>query len=228
MSGSEKLDPQSFNAGYFGGGSISHYDTDYEHSSFREAYRALFVRFARRFLPLGSGECENLVLDIGAATGNIVEKLGRIPRTRAVGADLSFWALKTGRQSNPAGRGELVQAYAEELPFPAGTFHHLVSLYVFEHVPRSEKLLAECRRILKPGGRALIMIDTAKGCDRTHVSIHPRSWWKERFESEGFAELPAWPTALSQIADVLPSWQRGHSRLNPALYTGLFLWELKK
>jgi ubiquinone/menaquinone biosynthesis C-methylase UbiE len=42
---------------------------------------------------------------------------------------------------------------AEDLPYPDGTFHAVVSSFGIHHVPRPELALAECKRVLKPGAR---------------------------------------------------------------------------
>jgi SAM-dependent methyltransferase len=42
---------------------------------------------------------------------------------------------------------------AEDLPYPDGTFHAVVSSFGIHHVPRPELALAECKRVLKPSAR---------------------------------------------------------------------------
>lgn len=50
-----------------------------------------------------------------------------------------------------------------ETSYPDNFFHGLISIYVIFHIPKSQNHLffRECRRILKPGGRLLLM--THKG-----------------------------------------------------------------
>ncbi|WP_366938937.1 methyltransferase domain-containing protein [Thermococcus sp.] len=51
-------------------------------------------------------------------------------------------------------------ADVENLPFPDNTFDTVVSSFVFCTVPEPERGLAEIRRVLKPGGRAIFLEHT--------------------------------------------------------------------
>jgi ubiquinone/menaquinone biosynthesis C-methylase UbiE len=53
---------------------------------------------------------------------------------------------------------KLLQANAEELPFPDDSFDLVYSWGVLHHSPDTAGALAEVRRVLKPGGRMKIMI----------------------------------------------------------------------
>jgi SAM-dependent methyltransferase len=50
---------------------------------------------------------------------------------------------------------------ARNTDLPTATFHCITSTYTLEHIPRADvmRILQECRRILKPGGIILSMID---------------------------------------------------------------------
>jgi ubiquinone/menaquinone biosynthesis C-methylase UbiE len=52
---------------------------------------------------------------------------------------------------------KVVQAAAEELPFPSGSFDTVVATLVFCSVEDQSAALAEVRRVLKPGGAFLFM-----------------------------------------------------------------------
>jgi SAM-dependent methyltransferase len=47
---------------------------------------------------------------------------------------------------------------AEDLPYPDGTFHAVISGFGIHHVPRPELALAECKRVLKPDGRVAFTV----------------------------------------------------------------------
>ena len=51
----------------------------------------------------------------------------------------------------------LVQAHAQDLPFPANHFDAAFATLVFCSVPDPAKALAEIIRILKPGGRIILL-----------------------------------------------------------------------
>ncbi len=85
------------------------------------------------------------VLDLGCGTGHSYEELA--PRV-TVGVDVSARAL--------AGQDrETVVADMRSLPFTDGAFDSVVSIHSIEHVPDPARMLAEVRRVLKPGGRAI-------------------------------------------------------------------------
>ena len=48
---------------------------------------------------------------------------------------------------------EFRQGSVEGLPFPHATFDAVVGNFVILHVGRPERAIAECARVLKPGGR---------------------------------------------------------------------------
>lgn len=89
------------------------------------------------------------VLEIGGGSGHLREALGD-----AVSLDIQ-WAPWLS-----------VVADAHQLPFGAGVFANLVMLDVFHHLAYPLRFLAEAMRVLRPGGR-LIMIEP---------NVSPVSW----------------------------------------------------
>lgn len=70
---------------------------------------------------------------------------------RAASAALKFSLL-------PGGDGRAYQADAENLPFRDGVFDIVYSNGVLHHSENTGRALAEVRRVLKPGGRAVLML----------------------------------------------------------------------
>jgi len=85
------------------------------------------------------------ILDVACGTGYGTAMLG------AVGADLSLEALRYARR-HPAA---YVAADAARLPF-GRRFDAVVSFETIEHVPDPGRFVAECARVLKPGGLLLV------------------------------------------------------------------------
>ncbi|HEX7896839.1 MAG TPA: class I SAM-dependent methyltransferase [Planctomycetota bacterium] len=81
------------------------------------------------------------VLDVACGTGYGAALLG------AVGVDLSMDALRAARNETD----RLIRADAQRLPF-GGIFDAVVSFETVEHVADAERFVAECRRVLRPGG----------------------------------------------------------------------------
>jgi len=101
------------------------------------------------FLAQASGRC----LEIGSGTGL---NLDRWPQ----GVELvlsepnPYMATRLRRK---AGSGEVVEAPAERLPFPDGSFDTVAVTYVLCTVPEPAAALREIARVLKPGGRLLFL-----------------------------------------------------------------------
>ena len=68
--------------------------------------------------------------------------------------------VATGKKLDLLGRGEHIalQADAECLPFPDDHFDIAYSNGVLHHTPQTEQAISEVYRVLKPGGRAVIML----------------------------------------------------------------------
>lgn len=74
---------------------------------------------------------------------------------RAVGVDVSRAALVAARRALPGARVALIER-ADRLPFPPASFDLVVLSEIVEHVPASLPFLVECRRVLRPGGVAML------------------------------------------------------------------------
>src|SRR5215813_7416237 len=46
----------------------------------------------------------------------------------------------------------------EELPFPSGSFDHVLSIVVLEHTPQPARVIEEFQRVLKPGGMVHVIV----------------------------------------------------------------------
>jgi ubiquinone/menaquinone biosynthesis C-methylase UbiE len=100
------------------------------------------------------------ILDIGCGTGQFAARvLRRFPRAQVWGLDLSDGMLRQGQErcQAAAGRLHLVQADSERLPFADDFFDAITCTHSFHHYPHQEQVLAEMHRVLRPGGRLLII-----------------------------------------------------------------------
>ena len=96
------------------------------------------------------------LLDVATGTGLVargaVRTLG--DPGRVIGVDPSRGMLQEARK---ALSGPLVQGRAEALPFRADLFDMLSMGFALRHVPDIEVAFREYRRVLKPGGRLLLL-----------------------------------------------------------------------
>ncbi|MCO1657177.1 methyltransferase domain-containing protein [Pseudonocardia humida] len=108
-------------------------------------------------LAAGPGE---RVLDVGSGPGFLVASLAD-----AVGPDGAVRGLDPSPAMNALARertADLPQARiddgdAADLPYPAASFDAAVSTQVYEYVADVPRALAELRRVLRPGGRVLVL-----------------------------------------------------------------------
>ncbi|HMJ88853.1 MAG TPA: class I SAM-dependent methyltransferase [Candidatus Acidoferrum sp.] len=96
------------------------------------------------------------LLDVATGTGLAAAaalQLGLKP-AEIVGLDPSIGMLLENQKLRPVG---LVQARGETLPFADETFDFISMGYALRHVEDLGMLFREFRRVLKPGGRVLVM-----------------------------------------------------------------------
>jgi demethylmenaquinone methyltransferase/2-methoxy-6-polyprenyl-1,4-benzoquinol methylase len=101
------------------------------------------------------------ILDVAAGSGDLALALGRrvLPGGEIWLSDINRSMLQRGRD-RVADRGLLapaVQCNAERLPFPAAYFDCVTVAFGLRNMTHKEAALAEMARVLKPGGRLLVL-----------------------------------------------------------------------
>jgi SAM-dependent methyltransferase len=128
------------------------------------------------------------VLDLGTGNG-----LGLIPAARAahtgsvVGVDSSPAMLRAARRrAADAGVSNVavVQADVGRLGFPDGSFDVAIASSVFQFVGYAPEVLAEWRRVLRPGGRLVVSVPVAAADPRATAVLRT-------LITENRAKLPA-------------------------------------
>ena len=100
------------------------------------------------------------ILDVGCATGRLLAGLARAGATSLAGTDLAPRILDVAREKlvNERVHAEFRAADAEDsLPWPAEHFDVAMLTGVFHHFYRPHDALREVRRVLRPGGRILLV-----------------------------------------------------------------------
>ena len=105
----------------------------------------------------------NAVLDIAGGTGDLAARFAEIvgPTGRVVLADINDSMLKVGRDklldNGLLGNLEFVQADAQSLPFPDDSFDCVTIAFGLRNVTDKDAALRSMLRVLKPGGRLLVL-----------------------------------------------------------------------
>ena len=147
----------------------------------RAAVRAMFDRIARRYdllnrlLSAGTDvrwrragvdllelERPARILDLATGTADLlVEALRRDEGHRGVGVDLSEQMLRRGaaklRRRGLGARARLAAGDAEALPLPSSSFDAATIGFGIRNVGDPAAALAEVRRVLRPGGRLVVL-----------------------------------------------------------------------
>lgn len=127
------------------------YQIEGSHWWFAGRRRILRSFLNRIFTSLPAGD--KRILDVGCGTGANLELLSEFGQ--AEGVDVSADALAFCRQR---GLTHVKQGEAENLPYPDETFNLVTALDVVEHLDDDVAGLKEMRRVLRPGGRALLFV----------------------------------------------------------------------
>ncbi|MBY6190988.1 bifunctional demethylmenaquinone methyltransferase/2-methoxy-6-polyprenyl-1,4-benzoquinol methylase UbiE [Microbulbifer agarilyticus] len=121
-------------------------------------------RLWKRFtIELSAARPGQTILDIAGGTGDLTARFSRIvgPTGKVVLADINASMLKVGRDRlldrGIAGNVETVQADAQYLPFPDNTFDCITIAFGLRNVTDKDLALRSMLRVLKPGGRLLVL-----------------------------------------------------------------------
>jgi SAM-dependent methyltransferase len=169
-------------------------------------------RVVLRMLPAGAG---GEMLDVGTHAGEFAARVAkRVGATRVVGIDFIEEHAEAARA-----RGiEVVCANIDEgLPFGDEQFDLVHANQVIEHVRRSDVFLREVRRVLKPGGLALISTNNFS------------SWHNVGALALGYQPMPAHVSdelIVGNPLDPLRGQAHEDGRAHLRLFTGRALVEL--
>ena len=103
------------------------------------------------------------ILDVATGTGDVALEIARTtpPSVKITGADFCKEMVDLGQlkaaQSAYAGRIDFTVAPCEDLPFPNETFDSITIAFGIRNVVDRKLGLAEMWRVLRPGGRMIIL-----------------------------------------------------------------------
>jgi 2-polyprenyl-3-methyl-5-hydroxy-6-metoxy-1,4-benzoquinol methylase len=151
----------------------------------------------------------SVVLDMGCGDGVLAWMLSRAGAA-VHGVDPSLEAIQFARQMHDQRRtgAEFRPASGYSSGYPDAHFDAVVSSDVIEHVMEPDRLLAEIRRVLKPGGIAILSTPirlTEKPLDPMHVV----EWFPGEFEGLVRRSFPSATFYQSHPVWWMEAFQRG-------------------
>ena len=147
------------------------------------AFQVPSIDVAGRSLDLAGMRGGEQVLDVGCGNGGYLGSLrARGHRGLTCGADLSVGMLHSAR---PATDGPLLVSDAQALPFADDSFDVALAMHMLYHVPDRASAISELRRVLRPGGVALVVTNYAAHLEELDRLIAACAI------AVGIAELPA-------------------------------------
>lgn len=138
-----------------------------------------------------------MIVEVGCATGYLLDLLHAEGFTNLTGVELSEQLVQVARSTLPS---EITIIHSDVMDFLANTpdesFDAIFFYHVLEHIPREQtiNLLAQFRRCLKPGGYLNIKVPNASYllagnhlfCDFTHVVHFNERSMPQVLEAAGF------------------------------------------
>lgn len=101
------------------------------------------------------------ILDVATGTGDLAIELSKIANAHITGVDISQGMLSVGEQKvKTLGLSERITmqlADSEHLPFADGSFDAVTVSFGVRNFENLQKGLSELRRVLRPGGRLVIL-----------------------------------------------------------------------
>jgi ubiquinone/menaquinone biosynthesis C-methylase UbiE len=115
------------------------------------------------------------ILDLGCGTGRYSEALAARFHARVIALDPSEKMLEAARRK-ATGRVRYERASAEDLPLDSASVDMVFVSMVLHHFRDRPRALAECRRVLKPGGRFFLRAGTRDRIgEYPYLPFFPRS-----------------------------------------------------
>jgi ubiquinone/menaquinone biosynthesis C-methylase UbiE len=184
--------------------SIKHYDPDDD------------ARFLGEPLTLSlQGEAEPLVLDVATGTSRLPLALCQQPffHGRIIALDNARRMLREATRyvADHRERVTWVWAHAVPLPFDDNTFDLVTCLEALEFMPDTRAALAECARVLKPGGLLLVSNRIATGAKVMPGKTFPKAKFEALLHTLGQSDVTTqvWQFDYDLVWSIKPDNQTG-------------------
>jgi ubiquinone/menaquinone biosynthesis C-methylase UbiE len=138
------------------------------------------------------------LLDVGCGTGRFLDSIKQAwPRLQITGLDMSDAYIRHAKRHLRRSRTNFIVGKAEEIPLSDNSQDAITSTFLFHELPPKVRRIAlrECARVLKPGGR-LVLLDSLQRGDRPDyeglLELFPHSYHEPYYPSyinEDFGSL---------------------------------------
>jgi demethylmenaquinone methyltransferase/2-methoxy-6-polyprenyl-1,4-benzoquinol methylase len=143
-----------------------------------------------------------IILEVGFGTGHCLVEIAKAvgPSGKVLGIDISEQMLAHAQdlltKEGIADRPELKCGDAEQLPYEANSVDGIFFSFTLElfDTPELPKVLAECKRVLRPGGRIVVVAVSKEGKQGVIVNIFE---WAHKH-----CTRPFWPCLFSLTGPV--------------------------
>jgi len=115
----------------------------------------------KKVVKIAAAENPKQILDVATGTGDLAIALTKAKPQSIMGIDISNGMLEVGRKKiKEKGMDKIItlqQADSENLPFEDDAFDVVTVAFGVRNFENLEKGMSEIRRVLKPGGKALVL-----------------------------------------------------------------------
>jgi ubiquinone/menaquinone biosynthesis C-methylase UbiE len=132
------------------------------------------------------------VLDVGAGTGRLTRYLIELtgPEGQVIAEDISEWMLIEAGKSINSKTVRFICDDVCELALKSDSFGKVICFSIFPHILHPQKALSEIRRVLRPGGRLLILHTSGShDLNRFHASLNSVVCYDKLPPAEGMVPL---------------------------------------
>ena len=117
------------------------------------------IRWRKLVIQLAKLKQNSRLLDLGTGTGDLArEAVAQFPKAKVIAADFTLEMMRVGQKRGPL---NFSSADALRLPFNDWSFDAVVSGFLMRNVIDLQKALQEQHRVLKKGGR-MVILDTTR------------------------------------------------------------------
>lgn len=176
------------------------------------------------------GYAGKAVLEVGCGAAIDLARFAKAG-ARASGVDVAASAIELAKANFEQQQltGDFRVASGEELPFPDASFDLVYAHGVVQYTPNPQRLVDECRRVLKPGGEAIFQVYNRISWLNALSKLmkvpleHEDAPVLLKFSAGEFRTLVSGFSDVRLVFERFPVKSRLHGGWKGAVYNGLFV-----